>query len=69
MAHYRKINVDGYNYEYVIGKSDTKIKGVGLYRNSDIGDSYDDEWGDPKIIITPSMIATVIRSEKCYGIK
>ena len=34
---YRKIVVCGQEYEYVIGKSHTKIKGIGVYLNSNIG--------------------------------
>jgi hypothetical protein len=34
---YRKIEVDGKEYEYTIGKTHTKIKGVGVFLNEDIG--------------------------------
>lgn len=34
---YRKIEVDGKTYEYVVGKTTTKVKGVGVFRNSDYG--------------------------------
>lgn len=34
---YRKINVDGKRYEYVIGKTHTKVKGVGVFLNEKIG--------------------------------
>lgn len=34
---YRKITVKGVEYEYVIGKTHTKIKGLGVFPNSDIG--------------------------------
>lgn len=34
---YRKIVVDGKEYEYTVGKTHTKIKGVGVFLNKDIG--------------------------------
>ncbi len=37
MSHYRKIEVDGKTYEYVVGKTTTKVKDVGLFKNSDYG--------------------------------
>lgn len=35
---YRKITVDGKQYEYVVGKTHTKVKGVGVILNSQIGE-------------------------------
>lgn len=37
---YRKITVDGKVYEYSIGKSHTKIKGIGVFKNEDIGKRF-----------------------------
>ncbi len=37
---YRKITVDGKVHEYVIGKTHTKIKGLGVWKNEDIGRSH-----------------------------
>ena len=34
---YRKLNIDGKTFEYVIGKSHTKIKGIGVFENEKIG--------------------------------
>lgn len=34
---YRKIMVDGKQFEYVVGKSHTKVKGLALFKNEDIG--------------------------------
>lgn len=34
---YRKIEVDGTVFEYSIGKTHTKIRGVGAYKNEDVG--------------------------------
>jgi hypothetical protein len=34
---YRKITVNGTVYEYVIGKTHTKVKGVGAWPNTELG--------------------------------
>lgn len=34
---YRKIEVDGQVFEYSIGKTHTKIRGVGAYKNEEVG--------------------------------
>lgn len=34
---YRKLEVNGQVFEYSIGKTHTKIRGVGAYKNEDIG--------------------------------
>ena len=34
---YRKITVDGKEYEYVTGRTHTKIKGVGVWPNDELG--------------------------------
>ncbi len=34
---YRKLEVDGQVFEYSIGKTHTKIRGVGAYKNEDVG--------------------------------
>jgi hypothetical protein len=38
---YRKIKVNDLSYEYVVGKSHTKIKGLGTFSNSAIGQQFD----------------------------
>lgn len=35
---YRKINVNGTEYEYTIGETFTKVRGLDAFKNSDIGD-------------------------------
>lgn len=71
---YRKIEVVGKVYEYVTGKTHTKIKGLGIYSNADIGDRIDTrceccgEWMKElrpnsdytKLGVTPSGIRKVI---------
>ena len=34
---YRKLEVDGQVFEYSIGKTHTKIRGIGAYKNEDVG--------------------------------
>lgn len=43
---YRKITVDGKEYEYVIGKTHTKVKTVGVFKNDEIG-STNPRYVDP----------------------
>lgn len=38
--HVSKITVNNIEYEYVIGKSHTKIKGVGVFPNVDLGELH-----------------------------
>ena len=38
---YRKITVNGQQYEYVVGKKNTKIKDIGVFDNEIIGESFD----------------------------
>lgn len=37
MAHYRKLDVDGTPYEYNVGKSFVKIKGIGEFPKEQVG--------------------------------
>jgi len=37
---YRKLEVDGNVFEYSIGKTHTKIRGVGAYKNEEVGKEY-----------------------------
>ena len=55
---YRKITVDGTEYQYTIGKSATKIKGHSVVRNAVLGVPV----GDDKFAITPGAIAEYIRT-------
>lgn len=38
---YRKLTVDGKEYEYVVGKTHVKIKGVGVFLKEEIGSLQD----------------------------
>ncbi len=72
MAHYRNIVIDDKTYEFLISKNITKIKGVGVYQNEDIGTEvtreYDEEYGEvvdlgfSKWKITPAIIENLIRT-------
>lgn len=37
---YRKLEVNGTVFEYSIGKTHTKIRGVGAFPNTDVGSEY-----------------------------
>lgn len=37
---YRKLEVDGNVFEYSIGRTHTKIRGIGAYKNEDVGNLY-----------------------------
>ncbi len=57
---YRKITVDGKVYEYTIGKTHTKIKGIGVWKNEELGkyittgrDGYCECCGEPLSSIYP----------------
>lgn len=43
---YRKITVDGKVYEYTVGKTHTKIRGIGVWKNEEIGNNHT-TWTDP----------------------
>lgn len=58
---YRKITVDGKQYEYVIGASHLKIKAFGLFKVSDVGNPIK---GTSKYVVTPTVIAALIRKER-----
>ena len=68
---YRNINVNGQDYQYVIGRTHTKIKGLGAYRNEDIGQiqtyvMYNDitdefETHEDGVIVRPSDVALMIK--------
>ena len=68
---YRNINVNGQDYQYVIGRTHTKIKGLGAYRNEDVGQiqtymMYNDitdefETHEDGVIVRPSDVAFMIK--------
>jgi hypothetical protein len=75
---YRKIVVDGKQYEYVIGKSHTKIKGVGVFPNLDVGpilaiERYCECCGTPMSELypnnTPEMAITITPKDIAAKIK
>lgn len=53
---YRKITVNGTEYQYTIGRSFTKVRGHAVWRNSEVGDAVDDEL----YVVQPSHIAEMI---------
>ena len=69
---YRKITVDGKVYEYTIGKTNTKIKGVAEFFNTDIGtevkrNADGEPFDDPKYAVTPAIIEKLIRRHHLYS--
>lgn len=63
---YRKISVNGIEYEYVIGKSHIKIKGHGVYSVKAHGNpvAYPDHNGNPEktkeYVATPKTVSAII---------
>jgi hypothetical protein len=64
---YRKIEVDGQVFEYSIGKTHTKIRGVGAYKNEDVGTFFEiGSWDQPEVTlqVRPSDIKSFIERNK-----
>lgn len=67
---YRKIEVDGQVFEYSIGKTHTKIRGVGAYKNEDVGNysAVDSQrsWDRPDVTfqVRPSDLASFIKRNR-----
>jgi len=53
---YRKIIVDDVEYEYIVGKTHVKIKGIGYWPKEEIGRTIDD-----RCTVAPSHIESKIR--------
>jgi hypothetical protein len=67
---YRKIEVDGAVFEYSIGRTHTKIRGVGAYPNGEVGNynvNHGQEWWDSpdgSFQVRPSDLAAFIKRNK-----
>lgn len=64
---YRKIEVDGQVFEYSIGKTHTKIRGVGAFSNTEVGVRRQIQWGDEMINtiqVRPSDLASFIKRNR-----
>lgn len=67
---YRKIEVDGQVFEYSIGKTHAKIRGVGAYKNEDVGNYHvnsNQEWWDSpdgSFQVRPSDLASFIKRNR-----
>ena len=59
---YRKLEVNGQVFEYSIGRTHTKIKGVGAYDNREVGYVISDR----EVRVRPSDLAAFI---KCNQLK
>lgn len=71
---YRNINVNGNVHQYSIGKTHTKIKGIGAFKNEEVGQvrtyvMYNDitdefETHEDGVIVRPSDIVYLIKSHQ-----
>lgn len=69
---YRKLEVDGKLYQYSIGKTHTKIRHVGAWKNEEVGSHrinqsqilYDPGYRDCSFQVTPKDLTWFIRSGK-----
>lgn len=59
---YRKVHINNKSYEYVIGKNSTKIKGVGVFSNSEYGSPF--AWLTDKFLITPKHVTAMVLGDK-----
>lgn len=60
---YRKITVDGQEYEYTIGSAMVKVKGMDAAMREEVGETV---WIDDieKIMITPRHVADWIKAKR-----
>ena len=67
---YRKLEVDGQVFEYSIGKTHTKIRHVGAFKNEEVGNYHvngNQEWWDSpdgSFQIRPRDLANFIKQKK-----
>lgn len=57
---YRKLEVDGQVFEYSIGKTHTKIRHVGAFKNNEVGYVISDR----EVRVRPSDLANFIKQKK-----
>ncbi len=57
---YRKIKVNGKEYEYVVGRSNVKVKGLGVWSKHEVGQVLDEH----DIQVTPAHIKTLIEQQQ-----
>ena len=64
---YRKLEVDGQVFEYSIGRTHTKIRGVGAFANGDVGIRVQRYWSGElfnDVQVRPSDLAAFIKLNK-----
>ncbi len=64
---YRKIEVDGQVFEYSIGRTHTKIRGVGAYPNGEVGIRVQRYWAGELINtvqVRPNDLAAFIKRNR-----
>jgi hypothetical protein len=59
---YRKMKIDDKTYEYVIGKTFTKIKDVGLFENKEYGSPL--AFSNKGVVVSPKHVSNMIRGIK-----
>lgn len=57
---YRKLEVEGQVFEYSIGKTHTKIRGIGAFQNNEVGYVISDR----EVRVRPSDLANFIKKKK-----
>ena len=65
---YRKIVVQGETYEYVVGRTHTKVKGLGVWPNEEVGRIHEKHeececCGEPKSMLYPSKADLYIQKQ------
>lgn len=53
---YRKMEINGTTYEYVVGRSHVKVKGLGSQPHHVIGELVLPEADPPKYVVKPSHV-------------
>lgn len=55
---YRKLKIDEQEYQYTVGKTHTKIRGLEAFKNEDIGDRVG---ATDQYTVTPSNVTRAIK--------
>jgi hypothetical protein len=60
---YRRITVDGREFEYTVGKTHIKVKGVGVWSKQDLYERhlYKSDVDPSLLMVTPELVAKQIK--------
>ena len=61
---YRKITVDGRDYEYTIGKTFVKFRGGKAVPLAEIGEVFDDEDEGVSVMVRPGLIKKYLQEQQ-----